>query len=126
MMDIITRCMGCHYLESSPMRCCAALPHVEPPQDCARDEAVLWLTQHYAGEGDENLDAVLQWLLGWAQRRNANQIRRAAEVLLDVAEGYDVDALETVAYNVAVDLIGRSAVAEYLRERRLVRATEAG
>ena len=62
--------------------CCAAtFPHVEPPADCAREEAVMWLVER--GLDPSEID----WLLGWANRRNANVTERLVEALRSIASG---------------------------------------
>jgi hypothetical protein len=43
---------------------------------CARDEAVLWLAQHYAGD---DIEGALEHWLGWANRRAANVVGFAVE-----------------------------------------------
>ena len=72
------RCRACdsHCHAGNGEPCCAAVyPHVEPPTPCAREEALVWLVEH-------GLDpAEIDWLLGWANRRNANVLERLVEAL---------------------------------------------
>lgn len=63
-------------------RCGARKPHVDLPDDCARDEITEWVASFYAGD---DLPGAVQWLLGWANRRAEQVHGRLAESLRNVA-----------------------------------------
>lgn len=118
------RCLSCAHalIVNQPTHlkidCAARCAHVEPPQDCARDELMLWLVAHCTAA---DLDAEAAWFLGWAQRRNANLAQRAAEFLADVADGDELD--KGFAHRIAAELIGMKALTDYVEARRQRRAT---
>jgi hypothetical protein len=83
------RCLRCtHLVKEEPgsmtvrCHCNARYPYADPPADCARDEAVQWLAQHYAGD---DLDAAFVWMLAWANARAAQVQAEHVEALRDIA-----------------------------------------
>lgn len=118
------RCLSCAHAvivnERTMLKidCAARCAHVEPPQDCARDELMLWLVSNCTSA---DLDAEAAWFISWAQRRNANLAQRAAEFLADVADGDDLD--KGFAHRIAAELIGIKALTDYIATRRQQRAT---
>ena len=121
------RCLSCRHAVIANERthlkldCAARCAHVEPPQDCARDELMLWLVANCTAA---DLDAEAAWFLAWAQRRNANLAQRAAEFLADVMDGDEFD--KGVAHRIAAELIGLKALIEYIGARRHQRAKTDG
>lgn len=83
------RCLKCaHLVKEEPgsmtvhCHCGARYPYADPPADCARDEAVQWLAQHYAGD---DLDVSFAWMLAWANQRAAQVHAEHVDALRDIA-----------------------------------------
>lgn len=83
------RCLRCKHLAKEAegsmtvrCKCNARYPYADPPADCARDEAVEWLAQYYAGD---DLSAAFAWMLAWANQRAAQVHAEHVDALRDIA-----------------------------------------
>lgn len=86
------RCASCEHADGG--KCTATCSHVEPPQDCARDEIVEWVASHYSGDAP---DEAVTWLLAWSARRAANQLEIFAEAMEEIQADPDADNVRFVA-----------------------------
>jgi hypothetical protein len=104
---LLKRCRACKHLLISlngSSHCAARLTHEEPEVDCQVDELNAWLVDMCF----EDLEDAREWLLSWANRRNASVQGACAEAMKAIwdlaVDRYadDVDSCRSILREVAV------------------------